>query len=104
MAVTEAALEAEWMADGRARGRLAPRLEASWAVLPAKAAAKSVTVAAPGALPCPFCGSADVHNWASDDHGPGCWSMMCFGCECEGPHTNSEAESVRLWNMRAGPP
>lgn len=61
---------------------------------------KSVTVDAPGALPCPFCGSADVHNWASNDHGPGTWSMMCFGCECEGPHTDSQQQSIDMWNQR----
>ena len=60
----------------------------------------SVTKDAPGALRCPFCGSQDVHNWVSDDHGPGSWSMMCFACECEGPHTDSEIESVALWNRR----
>lgn len=65
--------------------------------------ARSDTRDAPGALPCPFCGSTDVHNWSSDDHDPGnpSWSMMCFSCECEGPHTDSEAAAIERWNSRA---
>lgn len=27
--------------------------------------------------------------------------MMCYGCECEGPHTDSQQQSIDLWNQRA---
>lgn len=61
---------------------------------------KSITKDAPGAKPCPFCGSDDIHNWSSDDHGAPAWSVMCYGCECEGPHTPTEQEAIDLWNKR----
>lgn len=53
--------------------------------------------------PCPFCGSADIHNWSSDDHDPGnqSWSVMCYNCECEGPHCTDEKEAIDRWNRRA---
>lgn len=65
---------------------------------------KSDTRPAIGALPCPFCGSTDIHNWASTDHAgtgnPPSWSVMCFGCECEGPHETEEAVAITRWNDR----
>lgn len=62
----------------------------------------SITTDAPNAVSCPFCGSEDIHNWSSDDHDPGkpSWSVMCYGCECEGPHTTSETEAIAAWNTR----
>lgn len=68
-----------------------------------KVGALSDTRPAPDADACPFCGSHDIHNWASTDHDPEgsqAWSVMCFGCECEGPHCADEAEAIRLWNQR----
>lgn len=70
-------------------------------------AAKSDTRPAPGARGCPFCGSLDIHNWQSTDHDANAaptWSVMCFGCESEGPHTDSEQTAIALWNLRSDCP
>lgn len=62
---------------------------------------RSDTRPAIGAAPCPFCASTDIHNWVSTDHGEKpAWSVMCFGCECEGPHVDNKADAIRLWNTR----
>ncbi len=66
------------------------------------ASEKSDTRPVEGAEPCPFCRSTDIHNWVSTDHGENpAWSVMCFGCECEGPHTDDEQKAIDLWNQRA---
>jgi Lar family restriction alleviation protein len=66
-----------------------------------KAQEIDLTKSAPGALPCPFCGSRDVVNWLSHDAAPNVWTVFCQACETEGPHSSSEADSLDKWNRRA---
>ena len=49
-------------------------------------------------LPCPFCGSEDVHQCET-----GVYWIRCDGCDAEGPTADSEEGMVRAWNTRPNP-
>lgn len=54
--------------------------------------------------PCPWCGpDGKIENWASRprDRDHDVWCVFCHKCLCEGPEALTEAESARLWNLRA---
>lgn len=47
--------------------------------------------------PCPFCGSEDI---TIADDGGGQIYTACCDCACSGPFGGTDAQLVRLWNMR----
>lgn len=54
----------------------------------------------PGALPCPFCGSARIVKGER-------YFAMCVDCGATGPERNSDATVRKFtgdWNTRAAPP
>ncbi len=61
-------------------------------------------------LPCPFCGSADLHA-ENDSSGYGGWVILCDNpsCEATGPMGGGEQGSLtpddaaRKWNQRFNP-
>lgn len=57
-------------------------------------------------LPCPFCGSMKLENWASRprDADHDIWCVFCHNCSCEGPETLDGETAVTAWNLRATPP
>jgi len=52
-------------------------------------------------LPCPFCGSADLHMPVSGAADGG--YVSCRRCEADGPIKDTADEAVDAWNVRCSP-
>lgn len=48
-------------------------------------------------LPCPFCGSSELH----EESGVDMFRVGCDDCFAEGPHGVDEQEAITAWNDRA---